>query len=158
VFNPRTISKIASRRARLLHAAKGGNRSVPDARTISWMMRHLPLSAAKERGLDGGHIRSNMARGSISSHIAKSPIGTYKKAHAHGPARTDRALGRGLFTDVAAGEEPAAVDWRWARFIVPPNAWFTSISIRPAPARYLEFKHGTPRNARAWPMSWISPD
>ncbi len=46
---------------------------------------NLPLIAAKERGAGGGHIRFNMARGSIASHISQFPIGTYKKAHAHGP-------------------------------------------------------------------------
>jgi len=34
----------------------------------------------------GGHIRFNMAKGSMSSHISQFPVGTYKKAHCHGPS------------------------------------------------------------------------
>src|SRR6201987_1524544 len=46
---------------------------------------NLPLITAKERGAGGGHIRFNMAKGSMNSHISQFPIGTYKKAHCHGP-------------------------------------------------------------------------
>ena len=49
---------------------------------------NLPLIRAKERGAGGGHIRFNMAKGSMSSHISQFPVGTYKKAHAMGRART----------------------------------------------------------------------
>src|SRR6202023_1485948 len=91
---------------------------------------NLPLITAKERGAGGGHIRFNMARGSIASHIPQFPVGTYKKAHAHGPG---------------------------AHVIVPPNAWFHQhFNSGPTPARYLAFKHWTPRNAQGVPLSWIS--
>src|SRR5438046_7777316 len=46
---------------------------------------NLPLFAAKERGAGGGHTRFSMAKGSMNSHISQFPVGTYKKAHAHGP-------------------------------------------------------------------------
>src|SRR6266849_3234879 len=45
----------------------------------------IPLITATERGAGGGHIRFNMAKGSMNSHISQFPIGTYKKGHAHGP-------------------------------------------------------------------------
>ena len=73
------------RRARLLQpkAEKKGfllvTNFVPDA-------VNLPLISAKERGAGGGHIRFNMAKGSMSSHISQFPVGTYKKAHCHGPS------------------------------------------------------------------------
>ena len=69
---------------------------------------NLPLITAKERGAGGGHIRFNFAKSSLNSHISQFPIGTYKKAHAHGPGRAcHHPVGRRLFADVAGGRQAA---------------------------------------------------
>ena len=67
----------------------------------------LPLISAKERGAGGGHIRFSMAKGSMNSHISQFPVGTYKKAHAHGPGAHVIVLsGQGFSMMWPEGEEP----------------------------------------------------
>ena len=91
---------------------------VPDAVNI-------PLITATERGAGGGHIRFNMAKGSMNSHISQFPIGTYKKGHAHGPGAHVIVLsGEGYSLMWPEGEEPQRYEWEVGTLIVPPNMWF----------------------------------
>jgi oxalate decarboxylase/phosphoglucose isomerase-like protein (cupin superfamily) len=121
---------------------------------------NLPLISAKERGAGGGHIRFNMAKGSMSSHISQFPVGTYKKAHAHGPGAHVIVLGgEGYSLMWPEGEEPKRYDWEVGTMIVPPNMWFHQhFNTGTAPARYLAFKHevASIRNSQGVPKAWIS--
>ena len=83
---------------------------------------NLPLISAKERGAGGGHIRFNMAKGSMNSHISQFPVGTYNKAHAHGPgAHVIIMRGEGYSLMWPEGEEPRRYPWHGGSMIVPPN-------------------------------------
>jgi oxalate decarboxylase/phosphoglucose isomerase-like protein (cupin superfamily) len=121
---------------------------------------NLPLIAAHERGAGGGHIRFNMARGSMNSHISQFPIGTYKKAHRHGPgAHVIMLSGEGYSLMWPEGEEPRRYNWQVGSMIVPPNLWFHQhFNSGTTPARYLAFKHEVVsiRNAQGVPKAWIS--
>jgi oxalate decarboxylase/phosphoglucose isomerase-like protein (cupin superfamily) len=121
---------------------------------------NLPLISAKERGAGGGHIRFNMAKGSMNSHISQFPIGTYKKAHCHGPgAHVIIMTGEGFTLMWPEGEEPRRYEWQIGSMIVPPNRWFHQhFNTGPTPARYLAFKHEAVsiRNPQGVPKAWIS--
>ncbi len=121
---------------------------------------NLPLIAAKERGAGGGHIRFSMAKGSMNSHISQFPVGTYKKAHAHGPGAHVIVLsGVGYSLMGPEGEEPRRFDWKEGTMIVPPNMWFHQhFNTGTTPARYLAFKaEGVAiRNAQGVPKAWVS--
>jgi oxalate decarboxylase/phosphoglucose isomerase-like protein (cupin superfamily) len=121
---------------------------------------NLPLIAAKERGAGGGHIRFSMAKGSMNSHISQFPVGTYKKAHAHGPGAYVIIMnGEGFSLMWPEGEEPRRYEWREGSLIVPPNMWYHQhFNTGTTPARYLAFKaEGVAiRNAQGVPKAWIS--
>jgi len=121
---------------------------------------NLPLIPVKERGAGGAQIRFSMAKGHMNSHISQFAVGTYKKAHAHGPGAHVIILnGEGFSLMWAEGEEPQRFEWQEGSMIVPPNAWVHQhFNTGTTPARYLAFKaEGVAiRNAQGVPKSWIS--
>jgi oxalate decarboxylase/phosphoglucose isomerase-like protein (cupin superfamily) len=121
---------------------------------------NLPLISAKERGAGGGHIRFNLAKGSMNCHISQFPTATYKKAHCHGPgAHVIILSGEGYSMMWPEGTEPKRYEWRVGTLIVPPNMWLHQhFNSGTAPARYLAFKHEgvAIRNVQGVPKAWIS--
>jgi oxalate decarboxylase/phosphoglucose isomerase-like protein (cupin superfamily) len=121
---------------------------------------NLALISAKERGAGGGHIRFNLAKGSMNSHISQFPPATYKKAHAHGPgAHVIILSGEGYSLMWPEGDKPHRYDWKEGSMIVPPNMWYHQhFNTGTDPGRYMAFKHEVVsiRNAQGVPKAWIS--
>lgn len=123
-------------------------------------VRTLPLVEAKERGAGGGHIRFNLAKGTMNSHISEFPVGTYKKAHLHGPgAHVVILSGEGYSLMWPEGSSPNRYEWTEGSMVVPPDRWYHQhFNIGSSPARYLALKYeGTAiRNEQGVPKAWIS--
>jgi oxalate decarboxylase/phosphoglucose isomerase-like protein (cupin superfamily) len=121
---------------------------------------NLPLIEAGERGAGGGHIRFQLARCSMNSHISQFPVGTYKKCHRHGPGAHIIILsGEGYSLMWPEGEAPTRYEWKVGSLIVPPNMWYHQhFNTGTTPARYLAFKYEgvAIRNAQGVPKSWVS--
>ena len=121
---------------------------------------NLPLIEAGERGAGGGHIRFQLAKCSMNSHISQFPVGTYKKCHRHGPgAHVIILSGEGYSLMWPEGEEPERYDWKPGSMVVPPNMWWHQhFNTGTSPARYLAFKYEgvAIRNAQGVPKAWIS--
>ena len=113
----------------------------------------IPLAAAHERGAGGQHLRFNLAGSSQQGHLSQFPVGTYKKAHAHGPgAHVIILSGEGYTLSWGDGldKPPERFDWEVGTLIVPRNGiYHQHFNTGPTPGRYLAFKHGgSPRNSQ----------
>jgi len=121
---------------------------------------NLPLIEAGERGAGGGHIRFQLAKCSMNSHISQFPVGTYKKCHRHGPgAHVIILSGEGFSLMWPEGAEPQRYEWKPGSMIVPPNLWWHQhFNTGTSPARYLAFKYEgvAIRNEQGVPKAWIS--
>jgi hypothetical protein len=118
---------------------------VPDVRTLG-------LFASKKRGAGGSNIQIELAENSMAVHISEFPVGTYKKAHRHGPGAHVVVIGgEGYSLMWPEGEEPKRFNWRDGTVIVPPERWFHQhFNLGGEPARYLAIRAGGAKFGRPW--------
>jgi mannose-6-phosphate isomerase-like protein (cupin superfamily) len=112
--------------------------NAPDMKLYGW----------KERGAGGINAMLEMAGNNVKSHISEFPIGTYKKAHRHGPgAHLILLSGTGGFSLVWNKEDRSDMikcDWQLGSMVIVPNdncfhQHFNSGTTR---ARYLALRAG----------------
>ncbi|OGA13060.1 MAG: hypothetical protein A3H32_06870 [Betaproteobacteria bacterium RIFCSPLOWO2_02_FULL_63_19] len=110
---------------------------IPDVRTQQ-------LFAWEKRGAGGSNVMIEMAENSMGAHISEFPVGTYKKAHRHGPgAHVIIIGGKGYSLMWPEGEAPRRFDWHEGSAIVPPEYWFHQhFNTGKTPARYLALRAG----------------
>src|SRR5437588_471690 len=83
---------------------------------------NIPVADTAERGAGSRMVRFNLAKGAIPGHISQFAVGTYKKAHAHGPgAHVIILTGEGYSVMWPEDSQPQRYDWRPGTLIVPPN-------------------------------------
>jgi len=111
---------------------------VPDARSIS-------VKKSPERGAGNSRIELQLSDNTMQAHISEFEVGTYKKAHRHGPGSHVVPLnGEGYTlmwkgsTKYSGSAQQVRVDWREASLFVPPDGWFHQhFNTSAEPARYL---------------------
>jgi mannose-6-phosphate isomerase-like protein (cupin superfamily) len=106
-------------------------------------VRTIELHSWSERGANGRNVLFELAHNSTSAHVSEFPVGTYKKAHRHGPgAHVIILYGTGFSTLWRQGDaEPIRCEWKPNSVVVPPNNWFHQhFNTGSKPASYLALK------------------
>jgi len=103
----------------------------------------LTLGDQTERGPGAKNMKFDLAGQIMAAHISQFAVGTYKKAHYHGPGAHVLILsGRGyslLWPQHTT--ERTRVDWRPGSVIVPPQLWFHQhFNSSAEPTRYLALR------------------
>ncbi|MFC2021231.1 cupin domain-containing protein [Chloroflexota bacterium] len=102
-------------------------------------VRGFKLFEWRERGHGSSNVFFEMADGSMSAHISEFPVGTYKKAHRHGPGAHVIILGgEGYDLVWPDGGERMRIGLHDGCMYVPPDKWFHQhFNTGKTPLRYL---------------------
>ncbi|MBI3522498.1 MAG: cupin domain-containing protein [Chloroflexi bacterium] len=123
---------------------------IPDARSFE-----LYRNAA--RGTGKG-CRFELSYNTTHAHVAEFPVGTYKKAHFHGPgAHVILLQGQGFSLLWPQRGEQQRFDWKAGSMFVPPHGWFHQhFNTGAEPARYLALRWGSAKYDLGGALGWTT--
>ena len=119
-----------------------------------WQTNFVPdlpsfeLQAWEARGVGSANIKFVLADGTMHAHMSELAVGTYKKAHRHGPDfHIFPVTGHGYSLFWYEGEpEPRRIDWEPGWVYAPPDMMFHQhFNTAPRPSRYLAVAFGSIR-------------
>lgn len=119
-----------------------------------WETNFIPDLAAfklqtwEQRGAGSSNMKFILADGTMHAHSSEMPVGTYKKAHRHGPDFHVYAVtGHGYSLLWYEGDEDfVRVDWQHGVVFAPPDMMYHQhYNTAPHPSRYLAVALGSLR-------------
>jgi hypothetical protein len=108
----------------------------------------LQLHTWSARGAGGKHVQLILADGVLHAHISEMPVGTYKKAHRHGPdVHVYCVSGEGYSLFWYEGDKDfTRVNWRHGWVFAPADMMYHQhFNGGGEPVRYLAVGHGSVR-------------
>ena len=124
-----------------------------------WVANFIPhagtqqLYGWKERGAGGANVMLELPQTHLAAHISQFPVGTYKKAHRHGPGAHLVIMGGDGFSLLwRDGEERRMAKWKKGGMVIVPwdDCFHQHFNTGAEPARYLALRGGGTIGRRNW--------
>jgi len=111
-------------------------------------VRGFQLMEYNERGAGSKNIKFELSENTMGAHVSEFPVGSYKKAHRHGPGANVVILrGKGYSLMWPEGLPMKRFDWHEYSMVVPPDMWFHQhFNAGREPARYLALRWGSKKH------------
>jgi gentisate 1,2-dioxygenase len=111
-------------------------------------LQDFKLESWDKRGVGSSNIKFILADGTMHAHMSELAVGTYKKAHRHGPDfHVFCVTGHGYsLLWYEQDQEMKRIDWKHGWVYAPPDQMFHQhFNTAPDPSRYLAVAYGSIR-------------